>query len=94
MDTTTLLIIGAAALVAVVVVLLLRRLNWGSSPGYIQLPPGAPSPGSAPADANTEVRALLASGDKIAAIKRVRELTGMGLKEAKDYVEALERRGT
>ena len=36
-----------------------------------------------------EVSALLASGNKIAAIKRLRELTGLGLKEAKDYVEAM-----
>lgn len=36
-----------------------------------------------------EIRQLVASGNKIAAIKRVREQTGMGLKEAKAYVEAL-----
>jgi ribosomal protein L7/L12 len=36
-----------------------------------------------------EVSALLASGNKIAAIKRLRELTGLGLKEAKDYVEGM-----
>lgn len=32
----------------------------------------------------------LTSGQKILAIKRVRELTGLGLKEAKDFVEAIE----
>ena len=36
-----------------------------------------------------EVRVLLADKHKIEAIRRVRELTGMGLKQAKDYVEAL-----
>jgi ribosomal protein L7/L12 len=36
-----------------------------------------------------EVRALLAGGEMIAAIKRVREATGVGLKEAKETVEAL-----
>ena len=36
-----------------------------------------------------EARRLLDDGGKIAAIKRVRELTGMGLKEAKDYVDSL-----
>jgi hypothetical protein len=36
-----------------------------------------------------EIRPLIASGEKIEAIKRVRERTGMGLKEAKDYVESL-----
>lgn len=36
-----------------------------------------------------EIRQLLMDGNKIAAIKRVRTVTGMGLKEAKAYVEAL-----
>ncbi len=39
--------------------------------------------------ADSEVQLALARGNKIEAIKRVRELTGMGLKESKDYVEAL-----
>ncbi len=37
------------------------------------------------------VRQLLAQGQKIEAIKRVRQQTGLGLKEAKDYVDQLER---
>ena len=40
-------------------------------------------------DVEREARRLLKDGGKIAAIKRVRELTGLGLKEAKDYVESL-----
>jgi hypothetical protein len=36
-----------------------------------------------------QARALLADGNKIEAIKLVREATGMGLKEAKDLVERL-----
>jgi ribosomal protein L7/L12 len=40
-----------------------------------------------------DVQALLAQGQKIEAIKGVRELTGLGLKEAKDYVDALQRGG-
>lgn len=35
------------------------------------------------------VRKLAADGNKIEAIKAVREHTGLGLKEAKDYVEAI-----
>ena len=35
-----------------------------------------------------EVRALMAKGEKIAAIKLVRERTGMGLAEAKGWVES------
>ncbi len=38
-----------------------------------------------------EVYFLLARGRKIEAIKMVRELTEMGLKEAKDYVDSLAR---
>jgi ribosomal protein L7/L12 len=36
-----------------------------------------------------EVRHLVERGRKIEAIKRVRELSGMGLKEAKDFVDSL-----
>lgn len=38
---------------------------------------------------NTEIRELIAREGKIPAIKRLREATGMGLKEAKDYVDSL-----
>jgi ribosomal protein L7/L12 len=38
-----------------------------------------------------ELRAELAAGNKIAAIKLLREATGLGLKEAKDAVERMER---
>jgi ribosomal protein L7/L12 len=37
----------------------------------------------------SDIRALLERGNKIEAIKRVRELTGVGLKEAKDYLDGL-----
>jgi hypothetical protein len=40
---------------------------------------------------DAEVQQRIQSGDKIGAIKLVREHTSLGLKEAKDYVEALER---
>lgn len=39
-----------------------------------------------------EVVELLLRGKKIQAIKRVRELTGWGLKEAKDYAELVEQK--
>lgn len=39
-------------------------------------------------DALEEIRALALAGKKIEAIKRLRALTGMGLKDAKDLVEA------
>jgi hypothetical protein len=40
-------------------------------------------------DKMNEVRSLIAAGNKIGAIKVYREITGVGLKEAKDAVEAM-----
>ena len=53
--------------------------------------PVAPAAAAAPGDVAWmgEVAALKAQGDKIHAIKLYRERTGLGLKEAKDAVEAL-----
>lgn len=45
--------------------------------------------GNIPEEALGEVQDLLARHEKIAAIKRVREVTNWGLKEAKDYVDAM-----
>jgi ribosomal protein L7/L12 len=42
-------------------------------------------------DFEAKLRSLLADGQKIEAIKRYREQFGVGLKEAKEAVEALER---
>jgi hypothetical protein len=52
----------------------------------------APSMGTARHDPSLEekVALLLSHRQKIAAIKLVRERTGVGLKQAKDYVDALE----
>jgi ribosomal protein L7/L12 len=51
----------------------------------------APAPGEAPGQA--EIFDLLSRGQKIQAIKLYRQRTGAGLKDAKDAVEAMERRG-
>ena len=53
---------------------------------------GFSSPGAGAAGADDEVIALLNSGNKIEAIKVYRERTGLGLKEAKDAVDAIEQR--
>jgi ribosomal protein L7/L12 len=93
MDMMT-IALGAALLALVVGLLLLRYraksvssetsgLSWRTPP---------PAPDLSTLDADREITALVARGSKIEAIKRVRELTGLGLKEAKDYVDALERR--
>ncbi len=36
-----------------------------------------------------ELRPLISEGKKVEAIKKLREFTGMGLKEAKEYVDKL-----
>lgn len=50
----------------------------------------APAAGAAAEDAPTEVNVVLASAgaNKIAVLKEVRAITGLGLKEAKDLVDA------
>lgn len=45
---------------------------------------GVPEP---PVDG--EIKALIAEGKKVTAVKRYRDITGVGLKEAKDYVDKL-----
>jgi ribosomal protein L7/L12 len=52
---------------------------------------GQPKPTSGQESWAEEVRNLVNQGNKIEAIKRVREATGMGLKEAKNYVDTRER---
>jgi len=92
MDSLTLVAIALAALAVVVTVIVLRR-SWGNSIANIPQPSSIAPPNVLPrpiADPDlVEITALLARGNKIAAIKRVRELTGLGLKEAKHYVEQL-----
>jgi ribosomal protein L7/L12 len=55
--------------------------------GTVQRPTG--HPGRAAALNDDELRALVARGHKIQAIKQVRDATGLGLAEAKAYVEGL-----
>ena len=61
------------------------QLEGGAAAGP---PPGYPTPGP---ESDPGVREAIASGNLISAIKRYRELTGMGLAEAKDAVEKLQR---
>lgn len=72
---------------------LVKKLEekWGVSAAAVAVAAGAPAAGgaAAPAEEKTEFTVVLAkAGDKkIDVIKVVRELTGLGLKEAKDLVE-------
>ncbi|TLH49703.1 ribosomal protein L7/L12 [Mycolicibacterium aubagnense] len=67
-------------------VALLERAGHG---GTVSPPPPARPQPSAVAGVSQEVWRLAASGQKIQAIKRLREETGMGLKAAKDVVDRL-----
>lgn len=77
-------LIGVGVLVVGVVVTALARRRGVEVVSLTPPPPGGP-----PVDASPEQH--LRAGNKIAAIKRFRELHGVGLKEAKDAVEAMER---
>ena len=65
--------------------------KWGvkAAPVAVAAAPGAAAPAAAPAEEKTEFTVeLVASGaNKINVIKVVREITGLGLKEAKDLVD-------
>ena len=60
-----------------------------AAPAMMMAAPGAAA-GAAPAEEKTafDVELTNAGGNKIAVIKVVREVTGLGLKEAKDLVDA------
>jgi len=64
--------------------------KWGVSAAAPVAAAAASAPGAAAAEEKTEFNVMLtAAGEKkIEVIKVVRELTGLGLKEAKDLVEA------
>ena len=64
--------------------------KWGVSAAAAVAVAAAPAGGAAPVEEKTEFTVMLtAIGDKkIEVIKEVRAITGLGLKEAKDLVEA------
>jgi len=83
------------------VALLYRHLNLGTKEGFLPSPPPAASPASGEPQDSTpgsavdprlppEFFAAMANNKKIQAIKIYRAVTGVGLKEAKDYVDSLD----
>jgi large subunit ribosomal protein L7/L12 len=66
--------------------------KWGvkAAPAAIAVAAGPAAAAAAPVEEKTEFDVVLASAgaNKIAVIKAIREITGLGLKEAKDLVEA------
>jgi len=84
-ELSTLTVIGAAELFK------LLEEKWGVSAAAPVAAAAAPAAAAAaPAEEQTEFTVILAkAGDKkINVIKEVRTITGLGLKEAKDLVEA------
>jgi ribosomal protein L7/L12 len=65
-----------------------RALEQSAPPTHLSH--GAPPPAVDP-ELERQVRDLINDKQKIAAVKLVREQTGWGLREAKDYVDAVER---
>ena len=65
------------------------KLGAAGKPAATAGPAGAATAGTIGPDHQDEIRSLVAAGQQIQAIKKVRELTGMGLKDAKDYVDGL-----
>ncbi len=63
--------------------------KFGVSAAAAAVAVAAPAAGAAPAEEKSEFDVVLeeAGSNKIAVIKVVREMTGLGLKEAKDLVE-------
>ncbi len=95
MDTTTLIILGVVVLVLIGTVAMMLQRSWGSSLDRAAAAPNVHyhSVTDIPDAERAAIRALIDGGNKIAAIKHVRELTGLGLKEAKDYVESWQQTG-
>lgn len=97
------LLIGGGALLVLLLVLALRgrrgrddlmglpRSGGASSskPSLALRQPADPMPKKMGSELEAAVRALIAKGRKLEAIKQVRDGTGLGLKEAKDAVEAM-----
>jgi len=66
--------------------------KWGVSaaaPAMMAMPAGGGAAAAAPAEEKTEFTVVLAEvgANKIKVIKVIREITGLGLKEAKDMVD-------
>jgi large subunit ribosomal protein L7/L12 len=64
--------------------------KFGVSAAAMSAPAAGGAPAAAAAEEQTEFNVMLmeAGANKVSAIKAVREITGLGLKEAKDLVEA------
>jgi large subunit ribosomal protein L7/L12 len=83
-DLSSLTVLEAAELAK------LLEEKWGVSAAAAVAVAAAPAAAAAPVEEQTEFSVVIVSGGdkKINVIKEVRAITGLGLKEAKDLVEA------
>ena len=67
-----------------------EKLGVSSASAAMAMPAGGPAPAAEAAEEKTEFDVILTglTGNKIAVIKAVREVTSLGLKEAKDLVDS------
>ena len=92
-------VVGLLAIAVVVLLLSVRNnvevvdLPRPPPPGAVVQPPPLAGPPPSQVVASGPVADLLREGKKLEAIKLLKEQTGVGLKEAKDAVEAMERGG-
>jgi ribosomal protein L7/L12 len=78
--------------VVVIVCLVIVLVAWALS--RVARRPDAPAPhGPATMKSESDIRLLVERGDKITAIKLLRESRSIGLQEAKEAVDALEKAG-
>ncbi|MBK8630132.1 MAG: ribosomal protein L7/L12 [Sphingomonadales bacterium] len=91
MSAMTLLLILVGVLVIGGIAFAAGRSSAPDGRESLMRPPSAPNspPSALTADVMQQVQSLIAANRKIDAIKLVRESTGLGLKEAKDFVETL-----
>ncbi len=90
----TLILLGILVVGLIIALIYWLASSWGAGP---RLPdPSSPqyqTPVQPSGDMAADVRAMLVRKQKIGAVKMVRERTGWGLKEAKDYVDTIETTG-
>jgi len=95
MEPAVMLVIGIGVLLVGLALFLALRRAGASRYQDMEAPLSAETPAQfargedLPPELVYDVRVLMEAGRKIEAVKRVREVTHWGLKEAKDYVESL-----
>lgn len=76
--------LGLVSLISLLVGYLLGRVVGGREP------PALPARALSSGDQRDEIRTLLAAGDRLGAIRRLRELTGASLTDASRAIQAIE----